>query len=34
MIDGVLMDDWINDDAYEQIITDIETYWEEVTYDE
>ena len=34
MIDGVLMDDWMNDDAYEQIITDIETYWEEVTYDE
>jgi hypothetical protein len=34
MIDGVLMDDWMNDDCYEQIVTDIETYWEEVSYDE
>ncbi len=34
VMDGLVMNDWMNDDCYDQIVTDIEAYWEEVSYDE
>lgn len=34
VIDKLLMNDWVNDDCYDQIIQDIEAYWEEVSNDE
>jgi hypothetical protein len=34
VIDGLLMNDWVNDDCYDQIVEDLEAFWEEVSNDE
>jgi hypothetical protein len=34
VIDGLVMNHLVNDDCYDQIVEDLEAYWEEVSNDE